>query len=107
MNNVILELKNLTKKYGNITILDNISLSILKNQCMAIVGTNGCGKSTLLKIIAGLSSIPSGERILNESKCNINIGYVPEHFPKLPLNPIEYLTHMGKIQGLFNSKINV
>lgn len=57
----ILEIKNLTKKYGDQTILDGINLSIDKGEVVVIVGPSGCGKSTLLRCINSLEKIDGGE----------------------------------------------
>ena len=57
----ILEIKNLTKKYGDQTILDRINLSIDKGEVVVIVGPSGCGKSTLLRCINSLEKIDCGE----------------------------------------------
>ena len=46
----MLEVKNISKKFGNKKVLDNISLRVDPNQTIALVGRNGSGKSTLLKI---------------------------------------------------------
>ena len=60
MNN-ILEIKNLTKKYDDLTILDNINLTVKKGEVLVIVGPSGCGKSTLLRCINGLEEIQDGK----------------------------------------------
>lgn len=57
----ILEIKNLTKKYGDQIILDGINLSIDKGEVVVIVGPSGCGKSTLLRCINSLEKIDGGE----------------------------------------------
>lgn len=100
MDSCIMSLNNISKSYANVTVLEDINISIEKNECMAVCGMNGCGKSTLLKIIAGISSLSGGERKIHLPNSIIKIGYVPEHFPKISLNPLEYLVHMGKIQGM-------
>lgn len=56
----ILEIKNLTKKYGSQTILDGIDLSIDKGEVVVVVGPSGCGKSTLLRCINSLEDIDAG-----------------------------------------------
>ena len=57
------EFKNITKKYGNKTVLDNFSLVLEKGRKTAIMGESGCGKTTLLRIAAGLTKADGGEFI--------------------------------------------
>ena len=54
MNSSHVELKNITKRYGSKTVLDNLNLEIGKAELVALLGPSGCGKSTTLKILAGL-----------------------------------------------------
>ena len=54
-------LKDITKKYGQNTILENISLKAESGRILAITGGNGSGKSTLLKLIMGIEEVSSGE----------------------------------------------
>jgi len=71
-NKYILEVKNITKKYGGVMALDNVSLSVKKGEVIAVVGDNGAGKSTLIKIISGVISKDSGEIFYNGKKAEIN-----------------------------------
>ena len=71
----MITLKNVTFKYKNEIILDNINLEIEKKDYIAIIGPNGGGKTTLIKLILGLLKPTSGEIILNTKK----IGYVPQY----------------------------
>ncbi|MEK4231317.1 ABC transporter ATP-binding protein [Solibacillus sp. FSL H8-0538] len=96
----VLELQNVTKKFKNNLIIENISISISANQVTAIVGKNGSGKSTLLKMIGGLTKPDTGQILFRKGE-PISIGYVPETIPTVvPFTLSEYLTHMGKIRGL-------
>jgi ABC-type multidrug transport system ATPase subunit len=95
----LLTLKNAGKRFGSKVVLENVNLSIYKGQTLGIIGNNGTGKSTLLRIIAGLSNLSQGERIINENNGKLKLSYVPEHFPKLNFSPYEYLSYMGKMQG--------
>ena len=61
MNQNIIELKNITKAYGDNVVLDNLSLNIKKNEFLTLLGPSGCGKTTTLKIIAGFENADSGE----------------------------------------------
>ncbi len=95
---MLLELKEIQKKYGKQLILENIHLSIPQGQAVAIVGGNGTGKSTLLKIIAGFIH-PTAGTIYKES--SIKIGYVPEQFPEdIRFTLEDYLYHLGRIHHL-------
>lgn len=67
MSNTLLSVKNLTKKFGSVTALNNISLDIKNNEMFALLGPSGCGKTTLLRIIAGFEYPDSGEVLINDS----------------------------------------
>jgi ABC-type transport system involved in resistance to organic solvents, ATPase component len=57
----IIEVKNLSKKYGKLLVLENINFDIYRGEILCIVGGSGCGKSTLLRQIIGLESPTTGE----------------------------------------------
>ncbi len=61
----MLELKNITKKFGVRTILDDLNLQIPDGQILAIVGPSGAGKTTLLRCLSGLETPESGTFLLN------------------------------------------
>lgn len=60
-----LVLKNITKKFGEVTALDNVSLTIKQSELFSLLGSSGCGKSTLLRIIAGFEKPDKGNIILD------------------------------------------
>lgn len=61
MSDVILETKNLTKKFKNVCALDNVSVTLHKNHIYGFIGENGAGKSTFMKIVSGLAFPTAGE----------------------------------------------
>ena len=61
MSDVILETRNLTKKYNRTLALDNVSVTLHKNHIYGFIGENGAGKSTFMKIVSGLAFPSSGE----------------------------------------------
>lgn len=61
----MLELKNITKKFGDRTILDHLNLEIPTGEILAIVGPSGAGKTTLLRCLSGLETPESGSFLLN------------------------------------------
>ncbi len=60
-----IEIQNVSKRYGAVTVLDDLSLSIKANEFMVFLGPSGCGKSTLLRMIAGLESVDEGVISIN------------------------------------------
>jgi len=56
-----IELKDVTKSYGDIVALNNVNLKVVKGEILAIIGPNGSGKTTMLRIMAGIDKPTSGE----------------------------------------------
>jgi ABC-type Fe3+/spermidine/putrescine transport system ATPase subunit len=81
---------NVTKKYGNIYALDNVSLTIKDKEYFSLLGPSGCGKTTLLRLIAGLIEPDSGEiyigdrRVDNVPPEDREIGFVFQTFALFP-----------------------
>lgn len=65
---VQIQLNNLSKHYGEVCVLDNLSLEVKPGELLAIVGRSGCGKSTLLKLIAQLEPASSGTMVFNDEQ---------------------------------------
>ncbi len=61
----MIEFKNVTKKFWEITALENVSLKVLKGEIFTIIGPNGSGKTTILRIMAGIDRPTSGEMYFN------------------------------------------
>lgn len=114
---VLIEVKDLCKSYGENTVLENLSTNIYKGEVIAIVGPSGCGKSTFLRSLNLLERPESGEILFNgvdimDKKVNINkvrekIGMVFQQFNLFPnmtvkenimLAPVK-LKVMGKEQA--------
>jgi polar amino acid transport system ATP-binding protein len=67
-----LELRNLTKSYGSLIVLDKVSLSLEDIHSLVFIGPSGGGKTTLLRLIAGLETPDSGEIIINDLPMKYN-----------------------------------
>ena len=80
MSTKFLEIKNISKKFGDVIALDNVSLRISKSELFSLLGSSGCGKSTLLRIIAGFEKPDSGSIVLDGE----DITNLPPHLR--PLN---------------------
>ncbi|MCX5818717.1 MAG: ATP-binding cassette domain-containing protein, partial [Deltaproteobacteria bacterium] len=68
MSNVIL--KNLVKRFGSVTAVDNLTIEIRDREFAVLVGPSGCGKTTALRMIAGLETITSGEIFIGDKLVN-------------------------------------
>lgn len=65
-----LALRELTKTFGDLTVLDRVSLELAESELMVLLGPSGCGKSTLLRLVAGLEDPDSGEIYINGKRMN-------------------------------------
>ena len=77
----MLEVKGITKKYENLSVLENVSFEVERGKSLSIQGESGCGKTTLLMIIAGLLEADKGEimfegKPLDEEPCKRNVSMV-------------------------------
>jgi len=103
----LVQTQALTKRYGNITALDDLSLE-LEPGIIGLVGANGAGKSTLIKILLGLIPPTSGSATLlgyniatQGPELRQFVGYMPEH-DALPtdMTATDFVGHMARITGL-------
>ncbi|MDK2952324.1 MAG: zinc transport system ATP-binding protein [Kosmotogales bacterium] len=83
MNEIAIDLKNVSADYENVRAIDNISLQVKKGEFLGIIGPNGGGKSTLLKVILGLHKPVKGTvkvlgKNIYKSEEKPIIGYVPQ-----------------------------
>lgn len=108
----MISVKNLTKKYGSITALDDVSFSVKKGEVVGFLGPNGAGKSTAMNIITGYLSSTSGSvkiddfDILEEpTQAKKRIGYLPEVPPLyLDMTVDEYLDFIYELKGAKQKK---
>lgn len=66
----IIELHNIVKQYGAVTVVDNISLTIYENEFLTLLGPSGCGKTTTLRMIGGFENPDSGQIVVNGKEIN-------------------------------------
>lgn len=81
-NSYIIQLKNVTKIFDGVKVLDNLNLNIKKGEFVTLLGPSGCGKSTTLRMIAGFCTPESGDILLNGE----DITSVPPY--KRPINTV-------------------
>lgn len=108
---MILEIKNLVKRYNDQVAVDNVSLSIQKGEIFGLLGPNGAGKTTTINTIIGLSKIDSGEvyvfgKSLKNKEMDIkkDIGIVPQEIAIYDdLTAYENVVYFAKLYNLRGS----
>ena len=107
----MIELKNVTKKYGNLVAVDNISFDVKDGEIIGLLGQNGAGKSTTMNMITGFIEPTEGNIIINgydiskkSKKAKKQIGYMPENVPLYnDLTVKEFVNYMADLK-LINRK---
>jgi iron(III) transport system ATP-binding protein len=108
-----LEIKNISKKFGDSVVLNDLSIKIEKGNFFSFLGPSGCGKTTLLRIIAGLEFPDSGQIILdgiditNLPPQKRNIGIVFQNYALFPhMTAFENIAYGLKIKKVASTEIN-
>jgi ABC-2 type transport system ATP-binding protein len=104
----LIEVKNLTKKYGDNIAVSNLNFTVEKGKIYGFLGPNGAGKSTTMNIITGCLAATEGQVLINghdifeePKEAKSHIGYLPEQPPVYPeMTPYEYLRFVGMAKGL-------
>ena len=111
---ISIQARNLTKSYGPVTAIEDVSFEIEKGEVIGFLGPNGAGKSTTMRILCGLVQATSGSAYLggisvveNPDAIKKIVGYMPENNP-LPedLRVIEYLRYRAKLKQIAPHEIN-
>lgn len=110
---MILEIKNLIKRYGDFLAVDNVSFSVKEGEIFGLIGPNGAGKSTIMNCIIGTKYIDSGnikifERDMKDDAIYIkkNIGIVPQDISIYDdLSTYDNVMYFGKLYGLKGKKL--
>lgn len=103
---IMIEVKNLCKSYGNKLAVDNISFSAAESEILGFLGPNGAGKSTTMNILTGYLSSSGGEALINgidiledPVAAKRDIGYLPEQPPLyLDMTVDEYLSFVYQLK---------
>ena len=107
---ILVELKNITKRFGALTANDRVNLSIEKGEIHALVGENGAGKTTLMNVLYGLYQPDFGKIYLNGTEVRITnpktaislgIGMVHQHFMLIPPLTVAENIVLGEEPGNF------
>ncbi|HEV8643823.1 MAG TPA: ATP-binding cassette domain-containing protein [Methylomirabilota bacterium] len=108
----MIEVQNLTKRYGPITAIRDVSFSVAPGEIIGFLGPNGAGKTTTMRILAcfmpasGGSARVAGYDVFSESmEVRRRIGYLPESVPLYPeLRVADYLDFVAEVKGVGRSE---
>ncbi len=94
-----IELHEVTKSFGNNTVIKNLSISVEEGKFLSLLGGSGCGKTTTLRLVAGFE-VPTSGQILIEGKdvsrvppAKRNLGMVFQNYALFPIRPSEKTLH--------------
>ena len=104
----VIQVENITKKYGSFTAVNDISFEIEEGEIVGFLGPNGAGKSTTMNMVTGFIEPTSGKIIIDgyniskkPKKAKRQIGYMPEGVPLYTdLTVKEFVTYMAELKGV-------
>ncbi|MCL2154259.1 MAG: ABC transporter ATP-binding protein [Leptospirales bacterium] len=109
----MISVKDITKRFGDVTAVNNLSFHVQKGEIFGIVGPDGAGKSTLLRMISGIMEPDAGEIKINDEgfkesryKIKENLAYMPQRFGLYEdLTVEENINFFGRLFGVSRSEI--
>lgn len=109
----MIEVRNLTKRYGSKVALDNVSFDVASGEIVGFLGPNGAGKSTTMRILStflpatgGSVRIDGLDVFADSMEVRRRIGYLPESAPLYDdMRVVEYLSYRGTLKGLHGRRL--
>jgi ABC-2 type transport system ATP-binding protein len=104
----VIEVQHLTKRYGRVTAVDDVSFRVERGEILGFLGPNGAGKTTTMRILTGYMPATDGKAIVagfdvfdQPVEAKRRTGYLPETPPLYPdMSVLEYLTFVAKVKGV-------
>ena len=113
MNEPVIELKHITKRFAKVLANDDVSITIHKGEVVALLGENGAGKSTIMKILYGLYHATSGEILIDgkerkiaspKDAMSLGISMIQQHFSLVPAHTVTENIILGNCKGKIDMK---
>jgi len=103
----MIEVRHLTRRFGPVTAVDDVSFSVRRGEVLGFLGPNGAGKSTTMKVITGFLAPSSGTAVIcgadivgDPIAAKRHIGYLPEGAPAYPdMTALSFLRFIARIRG--------
>src|SRR5205807_882638 len=104
----MIHVENLTKKFGPVVAVNNISFQVEKDEIVGLLGNNGAGKTTVMRILttylpasSGIAKVAGYDVMTQSMEVRRLVGYLPESIPLYPeMRVIEYLEYRAKLKGV-------
>jgi ABC-2 type transport system ATP-binding protein len=108
----MIEVVGLTKRYNDVTVVNDVSFSVARGEVLGFLGPNGAGKTTTMRMLTGYLPATSGQVTIaghdiqrEPLKARSHIGYLPEGVPLYPeMTVAGYLDHMARLRNVANRR---
>ena len=108
MSTTVLQAQDLTKRYGTLTAVDNLSLEVYEGEVFGLLGPNGAGKTTLINMLCGLLKPDSGQVLIHgkvitngDARVRSRVGMCPQNIVLWnTLTCLEQMQFIGEMYGL-------
>jgi len=92
MQENLVEVRNMTKAFGELLVLDNVSFNVRKGEFLCVVGPTGCGKTTFLRCLTGATDLTGGSITIRGEMVDLrrhNIAYIMQEYSAMPWLTVE------------------
>src|SRR4051812_14064628 len=105
---MMIDVKNLTKQFGPVVAVNNVSFQVEKDEIVGLLGNNGAGKTTIMRILttylpasSGIAKVAGYDVMTQSMEVRRLVGYLPESIPLYPeMRVLEYLEYRAKLKGV-------
>ena len=109
----IIQIRNVSKRFGKVTAVDNVNLDIMAGEFFVLLGPSGCGKTTLLRMIAGFELPTEGQIIIDgvdvsdDGGVTVTMTLTTPHCPVAESMPGEVELRVSAVPGVRDAEVNL